>query len=297
MLWKNRNKKVGLCVVIVTICFILAALWAVMATPETALAKKPGGGGGGEVGQDIPVCIVFDDAVGDDVKSDGDFYCDGDSNKKVTAIVGRNFSIVLETNNSKKRTAGRTLWLDLGNPVGCATSVNVDVSDGAGGDVDGICDPCFDSVPDLPAERFGTPPLGQKFGYPDRAKLQIWGRDLDGLRVGNAVDTSSQMNFSVGGQSWVLYWGSFKVPGGWTYAPNTSAVTVTRLDNDTWRITCAGDACLYRDNNPPHRATEYHGQVIVPFGMTAVAITHEETVWGDEPWDIIPGDTTPCIEQ
>ena len=40
MLWKNRNKKVGLCVLIVTSCFILAALWPVMATPETAQAKS-----------------------------------------------------------------------------------------------------------------------------------------------------------------------------------------------------------------------------------------------------------------
>jgi len=298
MLQKNRNKRIGLCLMAVTSCLVLAIVWAFLATPETALAKgkPPGGGGGGEVGQEIPVCIAFDDAEGDGIKNDGDAYCDGDSNKKVTAIVGRNFNIVLETNNSNKRTAGRTLWLDLGNPVGCADSVNVDVSDGAGGDVDGICDECIDSVPDLPVTRFGMLPSGQQSGYPDSATLKIFGRDLDGLQVGNTVDTCAQMNFSVGGQSWVLYWGSFKVPGGWTYAPNTSPVTVTRLDNDTWRITCAGDACLYRDNNPPHRATEYHGQVNIPFGITAVAITHEETVWGDEPWNIIPGDTTPCNE-
>ena len=42
MFGKNRKKKVGLCVMVVTSCFILAALWAVLATPETALAKgKP----------------------------------------------------------------------------------------------------------------------------------------------------------------------------------------------------------------------------------------------------------------
>jgi len=43
-------------------------------------------------------------------------YCDGDANKKVTAVVGRNFSIVLNTNNSNKQTAGRTVWLDLSYP-------------------------------------------------------------------------------------------------------------------------------------------------------------------------------------
>lgn len=41
MFGKNRNKKVGLCVMVVTACLVLATLWAVLATPETALAVKP----------------------------------------------------------------------------------------------------------------------------------------------------------------------------------------------------------------------------------------------------------------
>ena len=47
MFGKNRKKTVGLCVMVVTSCFILAALWAVLAAPETALAAKGGGKGGG----------------------------------------------------------------------------------------------------------------------------------------------------------------------------------------------------------------------------------------------------------
>jgi hypothetical protein len=38
---KNRNKRVGTCLIIGTICIVVAALWVVLATPETALAKKP----------------------------------------------------------------------------------------------------------------------------------------------------------------------------------------------------------------------------------------------------------------
>ncbi|MHC4165587.1 MAG: hypothetical protein ACYSWQ_01365 [Planctomycetota bacterium] len=300
MLWKNGNERVGVCLTVVTSCLVMAALWAVLATPDTALAKKPvkppGGGGGGETGQLISVGIAFDGTEGYGIKNDGDVYIDGELKGKVTAVVGRNFNIVLGTNNSNKRTAGRTLWLDLSNRSTCDASVKVDVSDGAGGDVDGICDDCLDSVPDLPAARFGTLPSGQKSGYPDSATLKIRGRDLDGLLYGNTVDTSAQMNFSVGGQSWVLYWGPHKVPGGWTYAPGTGPVTVYRYDNNTWIITSTGDACLYRDNNPPHRATEYHGQVNVPFVMTAVAMVHEETIWGDEPHGIVLGDD-PCSEQ
>jgi len=41
MFGKNRKKKVGLCVMVVTASLVLAGLWAVLATPETALAVKP----------------------------------------------------------------------------------------------------------------------------------------------------------------------------------------------------------------------------------------------------------------
>lgn len=297
MFGKNRNKKVGLCLMVVMASLVLAAVWAVLATPETALADPPEGKGKDkDGGNEIPVGIAFDDADGDGIKSDGD------SKKKVTAIVGRNFSIFLETNNSNKTTAGRTLWLDLSGGLGCVDSVSVDVSDGVGGagdDSDGICDHCFEGVPDLPTERFGTLPSDQKFGYPDNAKLEIRGKDLDGLRVWDMVETNARLYFSVGGQSWVLHWGPYMLHDRWTYAPGTDPVTVFRSDNDTWVISSTGDsiACLYRDNNPPHRETEYHGQVRVPFGLTAVAINHEETVWGDEPHGIVMGDEPPvCVE-
>ncbi|HCO93283.1 MAG TPA: hypothetical protein DIU00_04910 [Phycisphaerales bacterium] len=61
MLWKNRNKKVGLCVMVVTSFFILVALWTILAMPETALAKKPGGGGGKET---RTYRVTFQDDIG-----------------------------------------------------------------------------------------------------------------------------------------------------------------------------------------------------------------------------------------
>lgn len=63
MFVKNRNKTVGICVMVVTSCFILAALWAVLAAPETALAHHRsghgggGGGGGGDDGVDYKMVI------------------------------------------------------------------------------------------------------------------------------------------------------------------------------------------------------------------------------------------------
>ena len=41
MLQKNRKKKVGLCVMIVTSCLVITTISALLATSETALAKKP----------------------------------------------------------------------------------------------------------------------------------------------------------------------------------------------------------------------------------------------------------------
>ena len=41
MLCKNRKKRVGLSVAVLTSCLVLAVLWTALATPGTALAKKP----------------------------------------------------------------------------------------------------------------------------------------------------------------------------------------------------------------------------------------------------------------
>ncbi len=70
MFGKNRNKKVGLCVTVVTACLVLAGLWIVLATPETALAGKPEkppgqdkdkpGGGGGGGGKDEPTIFTVE---------------------------------------------------------------------------------------------------------------------------------------------------------------------------------------------------------------------------------------------
>ena len=68
MLWKNRNKRVGLCVTVVAGCLILAVAWAVLSMPETALAKRPGGGGKPEV---LHGSVTFHDRDGDKITSDG----------------------------------------------------------------------------------------------------------------------------------------------------------------------------------------------------------------------------------
>ncbi len=68
MFGKNRNKKVGLCVMVVTASLVLAALWAVLATPETALAHhRPGHGGGkgggGNKGESVHYWLSLQDPL------------------------------------------------------------------------------------------------------------------------------------------------------------------------------------------------------------------------------------------
>ena len=93
MLQKNRNKRVGLCVTVVAGCLILAILWAVLATPETALAGKP------EV---LHGSVVFRDNTDDKIQSDGGgaYVHDEDLTQVGLASV---FSITVNL----KRNAGR----------------------------------------------------------------------------------------------------------------------------------------------------------------------------------------------
>ena len=105
MFGKNRNKTVGLCVMVVTSCFILATLWAVLAAPETALAKKPGGGGGGGgKKQEIPVSVTFRDSGTDGVQSDGGGAYTRKPGDKVKAFIGMGGQLRLQTWGSRTRT-------------------------------------------------------------------------------------------------------------------------------------------------------------------------------------------------
>ncbi len=118
MFGKNRNKKVGICVMVVTASLVLAGLWAVLAAPETALADKKTGGGKKGSGQGaLHGCITLRDAGGDGVQSDwfatdatpGDNpYCDGFDNTTVGLLEFFRFSMRV-----KKNVAGRRLVLDF----------------------------------------------------------------------------------------------------------------------------------------------------------------------------------------
>ena len=136
MLWKNRNKKVGLCVMVVMASLVLAAVWAVLATPETALAKKPdnpGGGGGGDEPKALNGSATFRDVLGipdptqedpdrvlyipDAVQSDGGGpYYDSANGRKGDTILDLGdafFRLVAKEKNG----VGRRFVLDFTNLV------------------------------------------------------------------------------------------------------------------------------------------------------------------------------------
>jgi hypothetical protein len=223
--------------------FSIGSLWN---GPDAALAAKDGGNF-----KDIPVSIAFGDAAGERIRSDDGPYSAEEAG--VLTGVGRRRNCWLDLTN----TAARTLRLDLTAPASCALSVTVDVDELAG------CDPCDDGTPALPAG--GVAPV--EFDL-------IAGENLDDMAVGTVHEDNARLRFEVGGEGWVLYWGPYQVPGGWTYCPDASPVRITRTDPDTWTIQTTGDhlACLYREENPPHRPTEYHGQFTVPFSATVTAL-------------------------
>ncbi len=147
MFGKNRKKKVGICVMVVTSCFILATLWAVLATPETALAVKPDkppgkdkDGGGDGTCCSLNFCITFreNDAIGSDgldEDDDGktDPYCNGG---KIVAIAGGSAAtgcgFRFDMNKGQKFGQGRLGFLDLSaclDDDGVVVDVGVDWSE------------------------------------------------------------------------------------------------------------------------------------------------------------------------
>lgn len=107
MLWKNRNKKVGLCVMVVMASLALAAVWAALATPETALADKPAKPGGNVKQQDISTEVTFLDDLFDGLISDGGTYTDGEDS--VDCKTGRRRHIWVNFGKNSSRTMTLTL--------------------------------------------------------------------------------------------------------------------------------------------------------------------------------------------
>jgi len=237
-LWKNRNKKVGLCVMVVTTFFILVALWAILATPGTALAKKPSGGGGD--GGNDPTCFELD-FDGGGVWSDrlGD-YCNN-KKAKVEAIMNSNGGVKLATNTVAHRDpeAGRTFFVDLGQDI----------------ELNGA-DYTISTTQGLP-------------GFINRTEgFELLGGGVD-LRAMNIGDVSHNANLVIdvsllypGGETGVTltisYWPEAQPYG--CDGTNSTQVTVTRISPTEWDITNVSDV-----SGTPSKAI-LHERLITPGG-------------------------------
>jgi hypothetical protein len=219
MFGKNRNKKVGLCVMVVTACLVLAALWAVLATPETALAEKGGKGKGGGDFKDIPVCI---EGLAGGVKTDDGNYCA--SERGVTAFVGRRRAIKL----GFKKNSNRTIFLTLGSPM--AT-------------IDGD-----------PSQPSGEKPTlsGGKMVEPEFRVALL--QNVSNMAVESKLQTTGRLTFlDENGTVWGLFWGPNDWAGGFDLTNTENAappVSVERMpDTDEglrkWSVTTTGDNRAY----------------------------------------------------
>lgn len=278
MLWKNRNRKVGLCMMGVT-AMVMAVLWTVLTTPETTMAGK---GNGGRVGGDVSGWIfskvTFDS--GGAVESDGNGeYIDGVDRTEMR--IGRNFNIIMDFNTHNKKESIRKLKFTIG-PL-------TEVFPG----------PCYPSLSDNRVITERTPGIAEPTiaDLADDAKLEIYGQDHDDSmlnckRYVNARFTIKDDN----GQNWYIYFGRRQWANGSYYSPCGSCVIVTRLHNldsddpgvepdypgiAQWKFSTEDDGngnsigYVYRDNNPPHAPTEFWGTINLPFSGIIESLTDE----------------------
>ena len=249
MLWKNRNKKVGLCLMVVTSCFILAALWAVLATPETALAHKDeadpdhshgkGSEGDGDF-KDIPVCI---EGLAGGVKTDGGNYCA--SERGVTAFVGRRRSIVLRF----KKNSNRTILLTLGSSIGT---------------IDG------DPNPTVPGEEPNLDESGKTVEPEFRVALL---QNVSNMEVDSELQTTGRLTFlDEDGTVWGLFWGPNDWAGGFDLTNTNNAappVSITRNSDVKWSVTTTGDNRAYLWKGDWWDYPDFAGVYNVSFAYTA----------------------------
>jgi hypothetical protein len=231
MLCKNRNKKVGFCVMVVMASLVLVAVWAALATPETALAKKPGGGGSEEV---LRGTATLESRIGDRVLSDG-LGPEGEENSYPDGDTGKNDAVVLDL-------GGFFRFVVKEDRKGVGRRFVMDFSDDNGGL---IVDPAF-----LPQNEY-------TWGLHVEGTLDEWRLQPEGV----GVPREARIRFGTKGVD------AANVNYGAGSSPDDGdPVTVTKIDTDVWTIESKSEsgeeAQLFRDNG------EHFGFASVPFLIT-----------------------------
>lgn len=279
-------------------CRVLMLAVALVAIPGTALAAKgggKGGGNGGNVGGDvsgwISIDVLVDDhhvhlgtangLVSDVYDQNGDPVPYQSNIDRVEAAVGRNRNINIGLNSHKSKPSVRKFRFQYVDALGglVAGFPPLDTS-------------CQDTVPDCQSEKpfFCAPepmsPVLAADGSAPNASLSIKGEDHDDSPVGCVRHVNAVLQVTdVDGMLWHVYFGSRPSGGGTAGSPCASCVTVEHLPNidgaDTgfsqWQVSTEWPhtAYLFRDDNPPHAPTEFHGTVTLPFSCTITSQTEE----------------------
>ncbi|MHC4510812.1 MAG: hypothetical protein ACYTAO_17965 [Planctomycetota bacterium] len=130
----GKNERIGICLMVVATCVVVAGLWAVLATSETALAAKKENPGGNVKQQDISTQVTFDAGALTGVPEGGkESYIDGES--RVDCKTGRRRTIWVKFGNNSSRTTNLILgdeleWVE-GDPIPEFSANGIDLPDGS----------------------------------------------------------------------------------------------------------------------------------------------------------------------
>ncbi|MHC4536238.1 MAG: hypothetical protein ACYS6K_19985 [Planctomycetota bacterium] len=259
MLWKNGNKRIGLCVVVVTCCLLLGAIWVVLATPETVLAAKPEPGenpGGNVVKQDIPgVVTLGTGSITDDGATPSEY---SDSEAGTTCFIGRRRGIWV----SLSKNSPRSMNLTLGTLVADSFSIgDVEISQGD--------DPWGDQIMSPEAVNNLTEPEGAIY----QVDLGIAPfQNVSGLPKDSTLDASTKLHFlDVEGNQWGLYFGRGRplgVEDGWGGARfftelTAAPVIVSCLTlNQSWTVDSSTPGYLWYRGSRKNAPWIYVGKYI-----------------------------------
>ena len=105
----SNNKKFEICIMVTATCTLLVGFWIVMATPETAMAKKPGSD---DTNQDIPVIVdvvdLYPGVLSDSAIGGSNLYIDKKKDH-ISTFVGRSAGQFILHTNTINSPEGRTM--------------------------------------------------------------------------------------------------------------------------------------------------------------------------------------------
>jgi hypothetical protein len=240
--------------------------WAILATPETALADKPDNPGGNIVKQDIPGVLTLDDLPAGGLKSDGALaepvlYPAPYSNLEAgtTCFIGRRRSIWV----SLSKNSPRSMSLDLGTLS-------------ADGPVDKGDDPWGDPV--MNPEDFQLLDLPNGHIYEVYLHIAHF-VNVSGLETGELLEATTKLHFlDSEGNQWGLYFGTAADWGGGRQFTSPDAGIAGYVEIDCveqyveWKVTSVVPGFLWFAGSKKNAPWVYVGKCNVAWSCTVNAL-------------------------